>query len=120
MSGEKKDEKPDKVKEGLSRYSLVDERYEIIGGVRYDFLSSPKYVHQRVLGELLVAFHAACASDGLILPVPMDVHFDEDNILQPGRRVRGRLACRIDDRGRSCCHRAAGCRRVASLFRFGA
>lgn len=71
-----------KVKETHGTY-FIDERYEIIGGVRYDFLTSPKFVHQDVLGQLFAAFHASCAQDGVILVAPMDVHFDKDNILQP-------------------------------------
>ncbi|MFD2330511.1 Uma2 family endonuclease [Cohnella sp. GCM10020058] len=62
---------------------FIDERYEIIDGVRHDFLTSPKFVHQDVLGQLHLAFHASCAQDGVILLAPLDVHFDKDNILQP-------------------------------------
>lgn len=72
----------DKIKEQDARY-LIDERYEIIEGVRYDFLSSPKYVHQNLLGNLHVAFHSACSADGKIVIAPMDVHFDNDNVYQP-------------------------------------
>lgn len=74
--------KSPKVKETHGTY-FIDERYEIIGGVRYDFMTSPKFVHQNVLGQLHVAFHSSCAQDGVILIAPMDVHFDKDNILQP-------------------------------------
>ncbi|QJD86880.1 Uma2 family endonuclease [Cohnella herbarum] len=77
-----KDGKAPKIKKTHGTY-FIEERYEIIGGVRYDFLSSPKYVHQNVLGRLHVAFHSTCAQDGIILMAPMDVHFDEENILQP-------------------------------------
>ncbi|MFC5470210.1 Uma2 family endonuclease [Cohnella suwonensis] len=63
--------------------TFIEERYEIIGGIRYDFLTSPKFIHQDVLGGLYVAFHSSCAQDGKILLAPMDVHFDKDNILQP-------------------------------------
>ena len=73
---------PAKVKEQPARYH-IDERYEIIGGVRYDFLSSPKYVHQQILGDLYLAFHDSCGAEGKILLAPLDVHFDEDNVLQP-------------------------------------
>ncbi|MFC5403991.1 Uma2 family endonuclease [Cohnella soli] len=71
-----------KLKEQRENY-LIDERYEIIGGVRYDFLSSPLYVHQRVLGDLHYAFRHACSHNGEILLAPLDVHFDADNIFQP-------------------------------------
>ncbi|PRX61506.1 Uma2 family endonuclease [Cohnella sp. SGD-V74] len=79
---EGKKEKPGKVKETHGTY-FIDERYEIIGGVRYDFLTSPKFSHQDALGRLYIAFHSACSEDGVILLAPMDVHFDEENILQP-------------------------------------
>ncbi|SHE14790.1 Uncharacterised protein [Chlamydia abortus] len=59
----------------------MPERYEIIGGIRYDFLSSPKYVHQKILTNFYLAFHGACKEEGEILLAPMDVHFDEDNIV---------------------------------------
>ncbi|XID90757.1 Uma2 family endonuclease [Paenibacillaceae bacterium WGS1546] len=81
MSDNKK-EKPVKVKETHGTY-FIDERYEIIGGVRYDFLTSPKFAHQDALGRLYVSFHSACSEDGVILLAPLDVHFDEQNILQP-------------------------------------
>jgi Uma2 family endonuclease len=77
-----KDGKAPKIKETHGTY-FIEERYEIIGGVRYDFMTSPKYVHQNVLGRLYVAFYSSCAQDGVILLAPMDVHFDEENILQP-------------------------------------
>ncbi|MFB9275957.1 Uma2 family endonuclease [Cohnella cellulosilytica] len=72
-----------KVKEQEESYSLIEERYEIIGGVRYDFLSSPKYAHQKMLTNFYLAFHSACSQEGEILLAPMDVHFDENNIVQP-------------------------------------
>jgi hypothetical protein len=60
------------------------ERYEIINGVRYDFLSSPKVVHQLIVGNMHAAFHFSCRMDGVILLSPIDVHFDDgDNIAQP-------------------------------------
>ncbi|XID94487.1 Uma2 family endonuclease [Paenibacillaceae bacterium WGS1546] len=71
-----------KVKETGGSYD-IPERYEIIGGIRYDFPSSPKYAHQKVLQNLYLAFHGACSMDGEIMIAPLDVHFDEENILQP-------------------------------------
>jgi Uma2 family endonuclease len=59
------------------------ERFEIIGGVRYDFLSSPKVVHQEILGNYYYAFQNACSQEGKTYLAPLDVHFDEDNIVQP-------------------------------------
>lgn len=75
-------EKAGQVKEQQGIYD-IPERFEIIGGIRYDFLSSPRYVHQKILTNLHLAFHGACVQDGEIILAPMDVHFDENNILQP-------------------------------------
>jgi Uma2 family endonuclease len=61
----------------------IPERFEIIEGIRYDFLSSPKYVHQKILTNLHLAFNDDCSREGEILLAPMDVHFDEENIVQP-------------------------------------
>lgn len=82
MGDDKKKSKDDIIREMQERY-LIDERYEIIDGVRYDFLSSPKYAHQNLLARLHLGFHASCAADGKILFAPLDVHFDEKNIFQP-------------------------------------
>jgi Uma2 family endonuclease len=71
-----------KIKEQPGIYD-VPERYEIIEGVRYDFLSSPKYVHQKILTNLHLAFNNSCSGEGEILLAPLDVHFDEENIVQP-------------------------------------
>jgi Uma2 family endonuclease len=71
-----------KIKEQQGIYD-VPERYEIIEGVRYDFLSSPKYVHQKILTNLHLAFNDSCSREGEILLAPLDVHFDENNIVQP-------------------------------------
>jgi hypothetical protein len=79
----KKKDANSKVKEQSGNYSFIEERYEIINGVRYDFLSSPKFVHQKLLGNLHIAMNNACCLDGEIILAPMDVHFDEENILQP-------------------------------------
>jgi Uma2 family endonuclease len=70
------------VKETQGFYD-VPERYEIINGVRYDFLASPKYVHQKTIANLHWAMNAACRQRGEILFAPLDVHFDDDNIAQP-------------------------------------
>lgn len=71
-----------KVKEQSGFYD-IPERYEIINGIRYDFLSSPKFVHQKMLANFHLGFHTACQPDGEIILAPMDVHFDEQNIAQP-------------------------------------
>lgn len=64
-------------------YYEQSERFEIIEGIRYDFLSSPKYVHQKILTNFHLAFHNSCQQEGETILAPMDVHFDEDNIVQP-------------------------------------
>ncbi|MNC28334.1 hypothetical protein D3C75_765350 [compost metagenome] len=74
--------KAEAVKETEGYYEHT-ERFEIIEGVRYDFLSSPKYHHQKILTNFYLAFHSACCMDGEILLAPLDVHFDEENIVQP-------------------------------------
>lgn len=83
MGDDKSDKRPGKIKEQQESYSLIDERYEIIEGVRYDFLASPKYAHQKMLLNFSYAFHDSCGNEGEILVAPMDVHLDEDNIFQP-------------------------------------
>lgn len=76
------DGKGGKVKETQGNY-LIEPRYEIIGGIRYDFLSSPKFNHQYTLGNLHFSFASACAQDGIVLIAPMDVILDDQNTLQP-------------------------------------
>lgn len=70
------------VKEHTGYYD-VPERYEIIDGIRYDFLSSPKITHQVLLGQLYTIIQSTCHSSGVIIFAPMDVHLSEDNIVQP-------------------------------------
>lgn len=82
MNSSKPRDRAKEIKEQQSVYD-IPERFEIIGGVRYDFLSSPKYVHQKLLSNLYLAFHGACSQDGETLLAPLDVHFDEENIVQP-------------------------------------
>ncbi|WP_373229342.1 Uma2 family endonuclease [Cohnella sp.] len=82
MSEEKADKRKAGVKEGQSGY-WIEERYEIIEGVRYDFLSSPKVTHQMLVTELNASIRASCHTVGIVLVAPMDVHFDENNIVQP-------------------------------------
>jgi len=81
MQRGKSDKPATVVKERKGHYDY--ERDEIIGGVRYDYLVSPKYVHQKILQNFYLAFHGACARDGEVMLAPLDVHFDEENILQP-------------------------------------
>jgi Uma2 family endonuclease len=83
-SGESKAKLDDKliVKE-QSGYYESNERFELINGVRYDFQSSPKVTHQIVSSEINAAIRMNCHADGLILVAPMDVYFDDDNVVQP-------------------------------------
>ncbi|WP_127578917.1 Uma2 family endonuclease [Paenibacillus koleovorans] len=76
-----RDSKP-KIKESTSFYD-IPERFELINGIRYDLSPSPKYVHQKIVGNLLLNLSKTCHLDGEILVAPMDVHFDEENIAQP-------------------------------------
>lgn len=72
------------VKEEQSVYHDRPERFEMIGGVRYDFLSSPKYVHQKISANFYITMHNTCHLNGEVLYAPMDVYFDdEDNVAQP-------------------------------------
>jgi Uma2 family endonuclease len=66
-----------------SGYYESNERYELIDGVRYDFQSSPKVTHQIVSSEIYAAIRTSCLADGLILVAPMDVYFNDDNVVQP-------------------------------------
>ncbi len=78
---EKCNDKP-LVKEQTGYYES-NERFELINGVRYDFLSSPKVTHQIVLSEINASFRNSCHTEGLILVAPMDVYFDTANVVQP-------------------------------------
>ena len=82
MKREKASKPEENIKEQQGYYD-IPERYEIIEGIRYDFLSSPKYAHQKLLMNLHLVFHSSCDREGEILLAPLDVHFDEDNIVQP-------------------------------------
>ncbi len=82
MGSSKRSGSSSKIREQQGDY-LISERYEIIGGVRYDFLSSPKVIHQEILGNYHFAFQSACSQEGKTYLAPLDVHFDEENIVQP-------------------------------------
>jgi len=83
MQRGKSDKPATVVKEQQQGYMEPIERYEIIGGVRYDFLASPKIAHQTVLQNFHLAFHSSCAKEGKVYVAPLDVHLDEDNVLEP-------------------------------------
>jgi len=77
-----KKKKRDQIKEQTGFYDSY-ERYEIIGGIRYDFLSSPRVVHQVISAGIEQLLREGCQPDGVILDAPMDIYLDVDNIVQP-------------------------------------
>jgi Uma2 family endonuclease len=72
-----------KLKEQREYYDPFAERYEIIGGVRYDMLSSPKLDHQLLVTQIWNALNQTCHASGIVVVAPMDVHLDDDNVVQP-------------------------------------
>lgn len=80
----KSDLKPDagRIKEQPEVYDHAD-RYEIIGGIRYDLKPSPTVTHQILLSNLYFCLQKSCQANGIIVFAPMDVYLDEDNIVQP-------------------------------------
>lgn len=72
-----------KVKEEELSYSLKEERYEIIDGIRYDFIAAPRIRHQQLVSFFWKCFEDTCAPDGYVLTAPLDVQFDDDNVCQP-------------------------------------
>jgi Uma2 family endonuclease len=81
-SSQMKNKKSGKVKEHYERYDVL-ERYEVIDGIRYDMKPSPRLNHQILITRLWQAIDQTCHMNGLVVTAPMDVHFDEDNIVQP-------------------------------------
>lgn len=77
-----KKRKSDHVKEQYETYDVM-ERYEIIGGIRYDLKPSPQLNHQILSIRLAQSIDQSCHMNGLVVTAPMDVHFDEENIVQP-------------------------------------
>lgn len=75
--------KKTKVKEQEQTYSLKEERYEVIDGIRYDMIAAPMIRHQQLSMYLSNKIEDTCAPDGLVLTSPIDVKFDDDNECQP-------------------------------------
>lgn len=81
--------KNNQVKEQIEPYDVksgnpfIEERYEMINGLRYDFLSSPTFQHQIIATQLLQAISTTCYAEGIVVVAPMDVYLDEDNVFQP-------------------------------------
>lgn len=62
---------------------LIEDRYEIIDGIRYDCQPSPTLQHQLLVTQLCSDLYSTCHTTGTIIVAPMDVHLDQDNIVQP-------------------------------------
>ncbi|WP_248927291.1 Uma2 family endonuclease [Paenibacillus hamazuiensis] len=75
-------EKTGSVKEQYVTYD-VPERYELIGGIRYDMKPSPALNHQVLVMELGTSMKTTCNPNGIVVVAPMDVHLDEENVVQP-------------------------------------
>jgi Uma2 family endonuclease len=69
--------------ESQSTQPLIEERYEIINGVRYDLKPSPTFNHQILVTQLWNGIYSTCYPNGTVVVAPMDVHLDKDNIVQP-------------------------------------
>jgi Uma2 family endonuclease len=83
MSGSHtKKEKSGRIKEQYETYD-VPERYEIIDGIRYDLKPSPQLNHQMLSIRLAQAIDNTCHLNGIVITAPMDVHLDDENIVQP-------------------------------------
>ena len=76
-------EKKSKLKENQSQYDYIEERFEVIEGIRYDMHAAPTVRHQQLVTYLWKNIEERCAPEGLILTAPIDVKFDEENECQP-------------------------------------
>jgi Uma2 family endonuclease len=81
-SSQVKKNKSGKVKEHYETYDVM-ERYEIIDGIRYDMKPSPRLNHQILITRLSHSIEQTCHMNGLVLVAPMDVHLNDENIVQP-------------------------------------
>jgi Uma2 family endonuclease len=87
---EKKSERDLKINEQVEPYQdqppenpLIEERYVIINGVRYDFKPSPTFNHQLLVTQIGNTIYTTCQPNGVVVVAPMDIHFDQENIVQP-------------------------------------
>jgi Uma2 family endonuclease len=69
--------------EEAARHPYIEERFEIIEGIRYEMQPSPTFNHQWLVTQICNSIDRTCSSTGTVLVAPMDVYFDEDNIFQP-------------------------------------
>ncbi|MBD1382829.1 Uma2 family endonuclease [Metabacillus arenae] len=89
MGENKRLKQVEKVKEHTEEYEearlqpLIEERYEIINGVRYDLKPSPTFNHQVLVTQLLNRIYSTCYPSSTVVVAPMDVHLDEENTVQP-------------------------------------
>lgn len=82
-AAKKNNVRPETVKEQSSHYGPDSERYEVIDGVRYDMLPSPRLDHQILVTEIFRALYQTCHQSGLVVVAPMDVNLDPSNTVQP-------------------------------------
>jgi Uma2 family endonuclease len=92
MSGRDEPKSGGKVREQSAAYNetgttgripMIENRYEIVDGVRYECSPSPTVNHQLLVTGISQSIYLTCASRGTVLVAPVDVYFDEDNIYQP-------------------------------------
>lgn len=69
--------------EEAARHPYIEERFEIIEGIRYEMQPSPTFNHQRLVTQISNMIDRTCSSTGTVLVAPMDVYFDDSNIFQP-------------------------------------
>jgi Uma2 family endonuclease len=86
----KKDQKDSNINEQVEAYQdqppetpLIEERYEIINGVRYDLKPSPTFNHQLLITQIGNAIYGTCHPNGVVVVAPIDVQLDQDNTVQP-------------------------------------
>jgi Uma2 family endonuclease len=79
-------DKSGKIKEQYETYDETYEvpmRYEYIDGIRYEMKPSPRLNHQMLITRLWQAIEQPCHMNGIVITAPMDVHFDDENVVQP-------------------------------------
>lgn len=64
-------------------YPLIEERYEVIEGVRYDLKPAPTVHHQQLVTSIWGSLSDTCAMNGEIFVSPIDVYLNEDYQFQP-------------------------------------
>jgi Uma2 family endonuclease len=89
-AGMKREENKNRIKEQQQAYGetepeypFIEERFEIIEGIRYELQPAPTVTHQRLLAGLHITIYQSCHPNGVILFSPLDVFLDDDNHFQP-------------------------------------